>query len=403
MGANVDGMRFLRGGKLPQAFEKLKHAEKVLVRNPDESVDDIELVALTCSNLGCYYRKVGLPRASLHYLERALCAERMHEPTGSEEDALSRAATKLNTCAALSQVGDHLAAERMAMQAAELVAGSGGPTAERCSLLAVACYNLGAVREHLALWDGAAAAYRQGSEAAVKGIGVDAALTRALISCADKALGKAAAHPTTPDRPARPASADRASSRRRPLSSRVGSRSRPSSGVRSSSARRPEAPRQQQYSQQHAAPPSETAPRPSALTKVKQVVAAQASLAAWRQQPSQNCNGEDLQRQPARWAAAAEDLMATSRAATAMSPAPSKASPARTAHGVSPAAGEVSSAAKNGKKDVPAGVVKKGVIIGSQGSPGGKRKGVGFDTTPKREWTVSPEPQRDLWALDSWR
>jgi len=209
LAANSDGIDLLRRGKQAQAYEQLKFAEAVLAANPGTCAKNGDLLALTCSNLGCYYRKKGLPRASLRYLGRALRAE---EAAGrdSPADACGLAKTKLNACAALSGMGSHEEAEKMAVEATRLLMaegagdGEGGvPGREACSLLAMACHNLGAEREHLGQWGAAAVAFRHGAEAAGRALGPRSDLARSLADSCAEALAKAERHPTTPDHPAR--------------------------------------------------------------------------------------------------------------------------------------------------------------------------------------------------------
>jgi tetratricopeptide (TPR) repeat protein len=202
LAANADGIDLLRRGKPVPAFEQLKYAEAVLVSNPEISADENELLALTCSNLGCYYRKAGLPRAALQYLGRALKAEKAAESAVSQ-DACTLATTKLNACAALSGVGRHEEAEKLAVDALQLLAPQDGstPSREECSLLAVACHNLGAEREHLGRWAPAAIAYRQGAEVARKVLGPKSPLTRTLQDRCAQALSKAERNPFAPRRP----------------------------------------------------------------------------------------------------------------------------------------------------------------------------------------------------------
>jgi tetratricopeptide (TPR) repeat protein len=202
LAANADGIDLLRRGQPVMAFEQLKYAEAVLVSNPEISTDDSELLALTCSNLGCYYRKAGLPRAALQYLGRALRAEKVAESSVAQ-DVCALATTKLNACAALSGVGRHEEAERLAVTAMQLLAPQDGnaPSREECGLLAVACHNLGAEREHLGRWAPAAIAYRQGSEVSAKVLGPQNPLTRTLQDRCTQALSKAERNPFTPRRP----------------------------------------------------------------------------------------------------------------------------------------------------------------------------------------------------------
>lgn len=203
LAANADGIDLLRRGQAVMAFEQLKYAESVLVSNPEISADENELLALTCSNLGCYYRKAGLPRAALRYLGRAMRAEKSADPS-VPQDACTLATTKLNACAALSGVGRHEEAEKLAVVAMQLLTPQDGapPSREECSLLAVACHNLGAEREHLGQWAPAAVAYRQGSEVSRRVLGPKSPLTKTLQDRCAQALSKAERNPFLPRRPA---------------------------------------------------------------------------------------------------------------------------------------------------------------------------------------------------------
>jgi len=206
LAANADGLDLLRRGHRVMAFEQLKYAESVLVSNPDISAVDNDLLGMTCSNLGCYYRKAGLPRAALLYLTRALRAEEASAHETPVQDVCSLATTKLNTCAALSGVGRHEEAEKLAVEAVELLSppDGGTPSQEECTMIAVACHNLGAEREHLGRWAYAAVAYRQGTEVARKTLGPKNALTRTLTDRCSHVLAKAERNPHFPCRPVGP-------------------------------------------------------------------------------------------------------------------------------------------------------------------------------------------------------
>mmetsp|Transcript_95881 Transcript_95881/g.213286 ORF Transcript_95881/g.213286 Transcript_95881/m.213286 type:complete len:346 (+) Transcript_95881:105-1142(+) len=208
LAANADGVDLLRRGRPDQAFEQLKFAEAVLAANPGSGAS-CELLALTCSNLGCYYRKAGLPRSALRYLGRALRAEET-SARRAPQDAISVATTKLNACAALSGVGNHEGAERLAVEASHILVrqqATSPSSREACTLLAVACHNLGAEREHLGQWASAAVAFRQGSQVACRSLGPGSPLARSLAESCGEALGKAERNPVLLDQPASPASA----------------------------------------------------------------------------------------------------------------------------------------------------------------------------------------------------
>jgi len=200
--ANSDGIDLLRRGRAAAAYEQLKYAEAVLASNPDAAAQDDELLSLTCSNLGCYYRKAGMPRTSVRYLGRAL---RLEEAATRDktQDAVSLAKTKLNACAALSSMNCHEEAEQMATEATRILLAPEASEASReeCALLAVACHNLGAEREHLGRWGAAAVAFRQGAEVASRTLGNTSDLTRALSTSYGEALTRAERYPTSPDRP----------------------------------------------------------------------------------------------------------------------------------------------------------------------------------------------------------
>jgi len=201
--ANSDGIDLLRRGRAAAAYEQLKYAEAVLASNPDAAAQDSELLSLTCSNLGCYYKKAGMPRASVRYLGRALKLEEA-APRDKTQDTVSLAKTRLNACAALSSMNCHEEAEQMAVEATRILLAPEASEASReeCALLAVACHNLGAEREHLGRWGAAAVAFRQGAEVASRTLGHNSDLSRALSVSCGEALTRAERYPTSPDRPA---------------------------------------------------------------------------------------------------------------------------------------------------------------------------------------------------------
>jgi len=207
LAANADGLHALRNGRAFVAFEQFKYAEAVLASRPGAVASagvGPNLLAVTCSNLGCCHRRVGRPRAALRYLDRALRAEEASASSNAPQDMMSVAATKLNACAVLSDVGRHEEAEKLAQEALELLAteDEANHTREQCSLLAMSCYNLGAEREHLGLWGPAAVAYRQGTEIAQKALGPASPLAKTLADHCHQAWMKAERSPFgTPRRP----------------------------------------------------------------------------------------------------------------------------------------------------------------------------------------------------------
>jgi len=206
LSANADGMILLRNGQPKLAFEQLKCAEAVLAANSEAAACDTELLAITCSNLGVAYKKAGQPRTALRYLNRAMKFEE-RTPVDTVLDSSSLAITKMNACAALSSVGRHEEAEELVNIAVQLLMRPEEETEtvarERSALLAVACHNLGAEREHLGCWSQAATAYWQGAEVSRNVLGPQDALTLRLSELCGIVLGKIERHPTAPSRPRR--------------------------------------------------------------------------------------------------------------------------------------------------------------------------------------------------------
>merc|ERR1719271_1926353 len=115
LGCNKEGMDFLRKGQYKQAFEQLKYAEAILVANHKEE-EPTSLLAVTCNNLGCYYKKVGKLHAALSYLRKALEIE-----VSLQTDDVTVAGTHLNICAILSKLEKHDKAVQHALCSLELI------------------------------------------------------------------------------------------------------------------------------------------------------------------------------------------------------------------------------------------------------------------------------------------
>merc|ERR1719482_2569539 len=109
-------MDSMRKGQLKPAFEQFKYAESILMANQTEG-DNTSLLAVTCNNLGCYYKKVGKLHGALSYLRRALTMEvELHT------DEVTLAGTHLNICAILSKLEKHDKAVQHALASLELMA-----------------------------------------------------------------------------------------------------------------------------------------------------------------------------------------------------------------------------------------------------------------------------------------
>merc|ERR550537_68280 len=115
LSCNKEGMDFLRKGQYKQAFEQLKYAEAILIANQKEG-ENTSLLAVTCNNLGCYYKKVGKLHAALSYLRKALKIE-----VSLHTDDVTVAGTHLNICAILSKLDKHDKAVQHAVCALDLI------------------------------------------------------------------------------------------------------------------------------------------------------------------------------------------------------------------------------------------------------------------------------------------
>jgi len=190
LSCNRDGMEALRKGQTKAAFEQFKYAEAILIANQAES--GTSLAAVTCNNLGCYYKKVGKLHGALSYLRRAL---QMEVDLGTDEVTL--AGTHLNICAILSKLEKHDKACQHALQALELIdrkTSTCDPAtvpADDYSVLAIAYHNVAIERDLMHQYDKAAAAFHQGFEVAKRCLGEDHPLSITLGKNAEVVLQKA--------------------------------------------------------------------------------------------------------------------------------------------------------------------------------------------------------------------
>lgn len=189
LACNKEGMDFLRKGQYKQAFEQLKYAEAILVANHKED-EPTSLLAVTCNNLGCYYKKVGKLHAALSYLRKALKIE-----VSLSTDDVTVAGTHLNICAILSKLDKHDKAVQHALCSLELISNrvasaTHSVSQDEYSVLAIAYHNVAVERDYLHQWDQAHAAYQQGHQIAKKCLGEQHPLTQTLGKNCDAALQK---------------------------------------------------------------------------------------------------------------------------------------------------------------------------------------------------------------------
>mmetsp|Transcript_6339 Transcript_6339/g.15778 ORF Transcript_6339/g.15778 Transcript_6339/m.15778 type:complete len:975 (+) Transcript_6339:221-3145(+) len=186
LSCNKDGMESLRKAKdcrhdpqLKAAFEQFKYAEAILLANQAEQ-DNTALLAVTCNNLGCYYKKVGKFHGALSYLRRALRME-----IELKTDEVTVASTHLNICAVLSKLEKHDKAVQHALSALDLMSkrvthSETGVSEDDYAVLAVAYHSVGKEREFFEQWDQAALAFQSGYQVAKRLLGEQHPLTQTL-------------------------------------------------------------------------------------------------------------------------------------------------------------------------------------------------------------------------------
>jgi len=189
LACNKEGMDFLRKAQYKPAFEQLKYAEALLVAREGEE-EPTNLLAVTCNNLGCYYKKVGKLHAALSYLRKALKIE-----VSLQTDDVTVAGTHLNICAILSKLDKHDKAVQHALCALELIShrvesSADASSPDEYSVLAIAYHNVAVERDYMHQWEQAAAAYRQGHEVAKKCLGDQHPLTQTLGKNLEAAMQK---------------------------------------------------------------------------------------------------------------------------------------------------------------------------------------------------------------------
>jgi len=191
LSCNRDGMDGLRKGHYKAAFEQLKYAEAILIANQKEG-ENTSLLAVTCNNLGCYYKKVGKLHAALSYLRQALKVE-----VTLQTDDVTVAGTHLNICAILSKLEKHDKAVQHALCSLELISNriaqsESSVQSDDYSVLAIAYHNVAVEREFLHQWEQAAMAYQKGFQVAKRCLGDQHPLTQTLGKNCDAVLQKSA-------------------------------------------------------------------------------------------------------------------------------------------------------------------------------------------------------------------
>mmetsp|Transcript_51090 Transcript_51090/g.119611 ORF Transcript_51090/g.119611 Transcript_51090/m.119611 type:complete len:978 (+) Transcript_51090:66-2999(+) len=187
LSCNKDGMEALRAADTKTAFEQFKYAEAILLANSGQA-DHLALHAVTCNNLGCYYKKVGKYHGALSYLRRALKME-----VELSTDEVTLAGTHLNLCAVLSKLEKHDKAVQHGLCALDLMnkcvkAADTILAEDDYAVLAIAYHNIAMEREYLQQWDQSAAAYQTGYQVAKRFLGENHPLTLTLGSNCEAVL-----------------------------------------------------------------------------------------------------------------------------------------------------------------------------------------------------------------------
>jgi len=191
LSCNKDGMEALKNGEHKAAFEQFKYAEAILLSKQSDS--DQSLLAVTCNNLGCYYKKVGKFHGALSYLRQAL---KLEVELGTDEVTL--AGTHLNLCAVLSKLEKHPKAVQHALCALEMmsqrVEAADVASNEDYKVLAIAYHNIGMEREMLQQWDQATTAFQTGYQVAKRFLGESHPLSLTLDKNCELAVKRSRAH-----------------------------------------------------------------------------------------------------------------------------------------------------------------------------------------------------------------
>jgi tetratricopeptide (TPR) repeat protein len=202
---NNMAMQLLQSGSNAQALELLQSAEGLIGEaSAHHNLD--RLKGLTYNNLGCYFRREGMPMEALKWLRQAHDIE---QRMGS--DASARSSTYLNLCAVYSLLGKHQDALQCAQQALKYLKiacqqanapsapgdnhamhATGADNMDKASMLAIAYHNIAVEHEYLGHLLDAVHAYRKALEVAEAKCGDKSALA-AKIRVALTAAANAAA------------------------------------------------------------------------------------------------------------------------------------------------------------------------------------------------------------------
>eukprot|EP00960_Hanusia_phi_P066327 766376-Hanusia_phi.AAC.6 len=159
---NSRAMVNLQRGENSLAFILLQCAQMV-ISDFEGSAELESLKALTYNNLGCYFRREGMPMEALKWLRQA------HDIEERIGEITSRGSTFLNLCAVYSLLGKHLNALNCATEALKYLDiqsrkpetnGHGNVRTDRASMLAIAYHNIAVEQEYLNRYEDAIRSYQ---------------------------------------------------------------------------------------------------------------------------------------------------------------------------------------------------------------------------------------------------
>ena len=171
---NSIAMQYLQQGEHSHALDLLQSAESLISEGAQGNASFDSLKGLTYNNLGCYFRREGMPMEALKWLRQA------HDIEQRVGEDSSRSSTFLNLCAVYSLLGKHLEALQCATQAlkhlkavlqrnpdASLSASVPGmEKVDTASMLAIAYHNIAVEQEYLFRFDEAVDSYRKALQVA---------------------------------------------------------------------------------------------------------------------------------------------------------------------------------------------------------------------------------------------
>jgi tetratricopeptide (TPR) repeat protein len=166
LSCNKQAMEHLHSEHFEAAHQHLSRAEQLLKRH--QHFDNRRrLMAITCNNQGCFFKRVGELELALQYLKEALELEQE-----GEDEFVNKAGTLLNICAILSQTGKHEEALQNALKALGLLKQRDDNSTNAVTTLVIAYHNTGVELECLSQHQEATLTFKQGWDLAKDCLGL---------------------------------------------------------------------------------------------------------------------------------------------------------------------------------------------------------------------------------------